>query len=296
MHGLVYSGPASCPNHITAALSLILNPSIQSHPNQIQRNMKVKLWFPIALLVLALEFNRLCWTGSLEKSTQKSCLSTALALSLVGTGWRVPGKTLLFVMKPSYWSHEHLVTASQHSGLNLVAIFTILTPQSPVSAECLATAGWPADTLNRWQFLGICDKLVDIFYWDGNKTLAAVAPMSGPAVLVMTRGWLFCVLMAPAPVAPDEGCWRTVLRELSGLATAMGPGSTERVVLCHEESANSLHVTPAAHLARATTKISNIHFTTIQLILNMFSTVLCITCQSNLGFVPGFNLIKSIIH
>ena len=106
MHGLVYSGSASCPNHITAALSLILNPSIQSHPNQIQRNMKVKLWFPIALLVLALEFNRLCWTGSLEKSTQKSCLSTALALSLVGTGWRVPGKTLLFVMKPSYWSHE----------------------------------------------------------------------------------------------------------------------------------------------------------------------------------------------
>ena len=32
------------------------------------------------------------------------------------------------------------------------------------------------------------------------------------------------VLMAPAPVAPDEGCWRTVLRELSGSGLAMGCG------------------------------------------------------------------------
>ena len=211
----------------------------------------------------------------------------------VTSSWQnsvVRHETLLLVT----WAvSRHLVTAPQHSGLKFVAIFTILTPQSPVPSV------WPLlggqRTLNRWQFLGICDKLFDIFYWDGTKTLAAVAPMSGPAVLVMTRGWLFCVLMAPAPVAPDEGCWRTVLRELSGLATAMGPGSTERVVLCHEESANSLHVTPAAHLARATTKISNIHFTTIQVILNMFSSVFCITCQSNLGCVPGFILMKSII-
>ena len=153
MHGLVYSGSASCPNHITAALSLILNPSIQSHPNQIQRNMKVKLWFPIALLVLALEFNRLCWTGSLEKSTQKSCLSTALALSLVGTGWRVSGKTLLFVMKPSYWSHEQwagtwsLLLNTLDWSLLQYLLFSLPSPQCRVSGHCWVASGrWTDDS------------------------------------------------------------------------------------------------------------------------------------------------------
>ena len=145
MHGLVYSGLAS-PNHITAALSLILSPSIQSHPNKIQRNMKVKLWFPIPLLVLAFEFNRLCWRGSLEKSTQKSCLSTALPLSLVGTGWRVSGKTSLLVMKPSHWSHEHhLVTASQNSELTLLQylLFSLPSPQCRASGHCCPAAAGP---------------------------------------------------------------------------------------------------------------------------------------------------------
>ena len=180
MHGLVYSGLAS-PNHITAALSLILSPSIQSHPNKIQRNMKVKLWFPIPLLVLAFEFNRLCWRGSLEKSTQKSCLSTALPLSLVGTGWRVSGKTWLLVMKPSHWSHEHhLVTASQNSELNFVAIFTILTPQPPVPSV------WPLLPSGRWTDDSFLEFATNFFWQFFTGTEIKVSSCTGSSV------WAHC--------------------------------------------------------------------------------------------------------
>ena len=274
MHGLVYSGPASCPNHITAALSLSLNPSIQSHPNQIQRNMKVKLWFPFALLVLALEFNRLCWTGSLEKSTQKSVWAL-LWLS----AWLALGDEFLAKLCCSSWNplighmSSHLVTASQNSGLNFVAIFNILTPQCPVpSVWPLLGTGQRA--LNRWQFLGICDKLFDNFYWDGNITVAAAAPLSGPTVLVMTRGWLFCVLTAPAPVATG---WRLLENCSQG---------TEWVGHCHgprlhrEGCAVSWGVSKLITRNTSSTPGPSHHqdikytlYTTIQVILNMFSTV-----------------------
>ena len=97
-----------------------------------------------------------------------------------------------------------------NSELNFVAIFNILTLQGP-RCQCLApvpSGRWTDDSFLEFatNFLTIFSTRTEI------KALAAHRlPMSAGCYWAVHCYNGLAVLMAPAPVAPDEGCWRTVL-------------------------------------------------------------------------------------
>ena len=84
---------------------------------------------------------------------------------------------------------------------DFVAIFTILTPQPPVPSV------WPLLPSGRWTDDSFLEFATNFFWQFFTGTEIKVSSCTGSSVWAHCAGndWLFCVLMAPAPVATG---WR----------------------------------------------------------------------------------------